>query len=125
MRANVAAMAGRLQDMLGQRITAYAIGIRDPRSIGKYGRGDSQPRAETEQRLRNLYEITQVLLTRETSQTVRAWMLGAHPLLEDRSPIELLHEDNHPPVQRTADTDMMRSGYQSVVNAAEDFVKSA
>jgi hypothetical protein len=36
----------------------------------------------------------------------------------------LLHEDGHPPVERTAVTDVP-TGYVSVVSAAEEFVKGA
>src|SRR5262245_33778533 len=101
MRASVASIAGRLQDMLGQRITAYAVGVQDSGSIGKYARGETDPRRETQLRLRHLFEITQVLLARETPETVRAWMLGSHPLLDDKAPVELLHADIQPPVDRT------------------------
>jgi hypothetical protein len=128
MRANIDSIAERLQDMLGQQITAFAVGIKDPRTIGRYARGEAKPRAGTEKRLRELFEITQVLLARETPETVRAWLLGSHPLLEDQSPIELLHADDMPPVRRTASTDAghsERSGYQSVVSAAEQFVRAA
>lgn len=124
MRASAAAIAERLQDMLGQQITAYAIGIKDPRSVGRYARAESNPSPNTEKRLRELYEVTQLLLTRESAETVRAWLLGSHPLLEDRSPIELLHSQKYPPVQRTAATDA-NVGYRAVVNAAEEFVRSA
>jgi hypothetical protein len=124
MRASIASIAGRLQEMLGQRITAYAVGIKDPRAIGRYAREQSRPGPNTTKRLRELFEITQVLLARETAETVRAWLLGSHPLLEDRSPIELLHSEDHPPVQRTAATDA-NVGYLTVVSAAEEFVRSA
>jgi hypothetical protein len=124
MRTSIDQIAERLQDMLGQQITAYAVAVKDPRSIGRYSRGESTPRLEAQQRLRNLYEITQVLLARETPETVRAWLLGSHPLLEDQAPVELLHADNRPPVERTASADA-RTGYLSVVNAAEEFVRSA
>jgi len=123
-RTTIERIAERLQDMLGQQITAFAVGIRDPKAIGRYARGAQEPRSETEQRLRDLYEITQVLLTRETPETVRAWLVGSHPLLEDQAPIALLHADNPPPVARTA-TAETRTGYRSVVNAAEEFVSSA
>jgi hypothetical protein len=131
LRTEVPAIAERLQEMLGQRLTAFAVGVKDPRAIGRYARGEQAPRDETVLRLRGLFEITQVLLVRETSATVRAWLLGAHPLLEDRAPIELLHEDDAPPVERTASTDMGiafdssgRQGYLSVVSAAEEFVRA-
>jgi hypothetical protein len=124
VRTSINLIAERLQDMLGQQIAAYAVAVKDPRCIGRYARGESTPRQETQQRLRNLYEITQVLLARETPETVRAWLLGSHPLLEDQAPVELLHADNHPPVERTAAAET-RTGYLSVVNAAEEFVQSA
>jgi hypothetical protein len=124
MRTEVPLVAQRLQDVLGQRITAYAVGVKDPRSIGRYAKGEQRPGPPTEHRLRQLYQIVQMLLARESSETVRAWFLGSHPLLEDRSPIELLHEDDHFPVERTAAADT-RPGYLSVVNAAADFAQSA
>lgn len=129
MRTDISSIAERLQDVLGQRLTAYAVGVRDPKSIGRYAKGPraeggQTPRDDTDYRLRQLYQIVQMLMARETSETVRAWFLGAHPLLEDRSPIELLHEDDNFPVERTAAADT-RPGYLSVVSAAEDFVQSA
>jgi hypothetical protein len=124
MRTELPLVAQRLQEVLGQRVTAYAVGVRDPKSIGRYAKGDQEPRTETDQRLRRLYEIVQVLLARETPETVRAWLLGSHPLLEDRSPIELLHEDDPSAVERTAVVDT-RPGFVSVVNAAEEFSQSS
>ncbi len=122
MRADIASVAERLQDVLGQKLAAFATGLNDPRLIGKYARGDVRPSSETETRLRDLYVITQVLLSKETPETVRAWMLGAHPLLEDRAPIELLHEENVEPVDRTATAEAHRS-FRTVVHMAEGFVK--
>jgi hypothetical protein len=124
LRAPIDEIASRLQEMLGQRITAYALDIGDPQEIGGYARGE-EISPDAEQRLRDLYEITQVLLARETPRTVRAWLLGAHPLLEDQAPVQLLHCDNHHPVSRTADADVGNPGYLAVVNAAEEFVRSA
>lgn len=124
VRADIETIAERLQDVLGQRMTAFAVGLRDPRAIGRYAKSLQTPTPATEQRLRNVFEITRVLLYKETPSTARAWMLGSHPLLEDRAPIELLHEDDHPPVERTAANDS-RAGYLTVVNAAEEFVTSA
>jgi len=120
LRLEISSIAEKLQDTLGQQITAFAVGLKDPRAIGKYARGEN-PKEATKKRLRELYVIVQVLLARETAETVRAWMIGAHPLLEDRAPAELLHEANSAPVERTATSDA-RSSYQSVVLAAEDFV---
>ena len=89
IRANIDSIAERLQEMLGQQITAFAVGVKDPRAIGRYARGEAAPRQNTATRLRQLYEITQVLLARDTPETIRAWLLGSHPMLEDQSPIEI------------------------------------
>jgi hypothetical protein len=125
MRASIDSVAGRLQEVLGQRITAYAVGIKDPRTIGRWaGDGGQKPREATEKRLRELFEITQILLGRETPETVRAWLMGSNPLLDDRSPLELLHSESQPPVHRTAATDA-NAGYLTVASAAEDFVRDA
>jgi hypothetical protein len=126
-RLTLPAIAGKLEQTLGQQITAYAVGVKDPRAIGKYSRGQKPKTDETARRLRDLYALTQVLLSRETAETVRAWMIGAHPLLEDRAPVELLHEENTAPVARTADSESRapyaaRSSYQSVVDAAVAFI---
>lgn len=122
MQTDISLIAARLQEMIGQQLTAYALEIADPRTIGRYADGEAVP-ADAQQRLRNLFEITQVLLARETPDTVRAWLLGSHPLLEDQAPVGLLHRDNHAPVERTASADA-RTGYLAVVNAAEEFVRS-
>lgn len=124
VRADISTVAARLQEVLGQRLTAYAVRTKDPRAIGKWARGEQEPHPDTAQRLRNVYEVTQVLASRESAETIRAWMLGAHPLLGDRAPLELLHEDDPSPVERTASSDA-RSGYVSVVNAADAFVQHA
>ncbi len=123
-RLPVAKVAEKLQNVLGQQLTAFAIGVRDPRTIGKYARGATRkPSAPTERRLRELYEIVQVLLMRETAETVRAWLIGSHPLLDDKAPIELLHQEVFEPVRRTAGADgAPMAAFPPVIRAAEDFV---
>ena len=132
MQLPLSAVAEKLQDSLGQRLTAYAIGLKDPRTIGKYARGEVKaPTTSTLARLRNLYVVTQILMTRETAETVRAWMIGANPLLDDRAPVELLHEENHPPVIRTAEAQsppppvVPAEGYRTVLDAAKAFASPA
>ena len=56
------------------------------------------------QRLRDLFRIT-CILGEERPDTVRAWMIGSNPLLDDKAPIELLHEENTQPVSRAAGSD--------------------
>jgi hypothetical protein len=47
----------------------------------------------TEQRLRDAYGVAQPLLEVEDPDTVRAWLLGMNPLLDDRAPAAVLAED--------------------------------
>lgn len=123
-RLELAKVAEKLQTLLGQQLTAFAVGVNDPRTIGKYARGETlKPSLNTERRLRELYEIVQVLLVRETAETVRAWLIGAHPLLDDHAPIELLHEETFDPVKRTAAADGAPiASFRPVVRAAEAFI---
>jgi hypothetical protein len=46
-----------------------------------------------EQRLRHAFQIVQLLLERESAETVRAWLVGMNPELEDRAPVLLLAEE--------------------------------
>jgi hypothetical protein len=92
MRVEFSAVAQFLQETLGQRITAVAAGLRDPKTIGRYARGDEPRSDEVDRRIRGLFQITQILLAQETADTVRAWMMGANPQVNDESPLERLHE---------------------------------
>jgi hypothetical protein len=119
-------IAGKLQTVLGQRLTAYAVGVKDPKAIGKYARGENEPREDTVQRLRDLYRIV-TILGHEQPDVVRAWMIGSNPYLDDRAPIELLHEENIKPVARTADfspVPFTPEAFQRVYRASADFVKA-
>lgn len=98
----IAVVAQSLQETLGQKLTAFAVGIKDPKAIGKYATG-RRPRADTEARLRDLYRVTRLLLSEETPSTVRAWMIGANPQLNDEAPIAALHERRTAPVMRAAE----------------------
>lgn len=122
------AVAAKLEQTLGQQLTAYAVGLKDPRAIGKYARGNPAS-SGPESRLRDLYVIVQVLLASETAETIRAWMIGAHPNLEDQAPVQLLHEENTSapddatePKPRWSYGTGSRSKYQAVLEAAIGFI---
>ena len=50
------------------------------------------PRAEHEQRLRCAYQTFELLLAEESPHTVRAWLLGPNPQLDDQSPTQSIRE---------------------------------
>ena len=92
-RLGVSTIVGSLQDILGQRLVAVIAGVSDAKAVGKWARGQRSPHPDTEQRLRNAYQIVQLLLERESAETVRAWFVGMNPDLEDQAPALVLGKD--------------------------------
>jgi hypothetical protein len=85
-------IARRLQEALGQRVTALAVGLRDPKAIGRWARGENRPTPDAEERLRLLDRIVTELSEVEAHATIRAWLVGMEPRLGDRSPAVVLCE---------------------------------
>lgn len=85
-------VASLLQDLLGQKLVAYALGDRHPKSIGRYARGDRQPADDAHRRLVDLYVVVGVLGQGMRERTVKSWMLGSNPRLKGMAPIEAFHE---------------------------------
>ena len=86
-------LARYLQDVLGQPLVALIAGVRDPKLIGKWAKGECSAEPEAEQRLRHAFEVTQLLLQRESSDTIRAWFVGMNPELDDHAPALALADD--------------------------------
>ncbi len=103
VRQDIATIAQALQETLGQKLTAYAISIKDPKAIGRYARQTQGIRDETERRLRDLYQIVTLLLEEEVPTTVRAWMIGMNPQLDETAPVDLLHEGKQAAVLNAAE----------------------
>jgi hypothetical protein len=93
-RSAVPEIAAALQLLLGRELTALAAGIQSARTVGLWARGETEPHAATEERLRNAYRV--VVLLREggeTERTVRAWFAGMNPHLDDRAPAQVIGEN--------------------------------
>lgn len=97
-----AELATGLQAVLGQKLVAFALGDRHPKTIGRYARGERQPDDQTHRRLVDLYTIVGVLETGMRRQAVKSWMLGANPHLRSRAPIEVFHDGRTSDVMRAA-----------------------
>ena len=105
LREDIANVAQALQETVGQRLVAYAVGVRNPKLVGRWARGEHVPRGVNDRRLRELFRVVMLLVEAgETAATVRAWLIGANPQLEDRAPIEVLHEGDPAPVLRAAES---------------------
>jgi hypothetical protein len=96
------ALAKQLQEVLGQKLVAFAVGDRHPKTIGRYVRGERTPDDETWAKFVNLYTVVQLLERGMRQQAVRSWMLGSNPRLRGKAPIEAFHEGKLPDVERAA-----------------------
>jgi hypothetical protein len=85
-------LASELQELLGQKLVAFAAGDRHPKTIGRYARGDREPEPETLGRLVDLYTVVGILRTGMRDHAIKAWMLGSNPRLQGKAPIEAIHE---------------------------------
>lgn len=85
-------LASELQELLGQKLVAFAVGDRHPKTIGRYARGERDPGPETLGRLVDLYTVVGILRRGMRDQTIKAWMMGTNPRLKGKAPIEAIHE---------------------------------
>lgn len=85
-------VAGFLQETLGQKLVAHMVGVSNPKTVGKWASGESEPRDNHESTLRHVHQISRLLMTEESGHTVRAWFMGLNPQLDDVSPAVALSE---------------------------------
>ena len=93
IRAPVPKIAGELEELLGQRLTAVIAGVSDAKAVARWARGERAPRPDAEQRLRDAYYVTHLLLQAEAPSTIRAWFSGMNPELDDRAPALAIADD--------------------------------
>ncbi len=85
-------LAGELQELLGQKLVAFAVGDRHPRTIGRYARGERSPEPRALGQLVDLYTVVRILDDGMRSSSIKAWMMGSNPRLRGRAPIEAIHD---------------------------------
>jgi hypothetical protein len=86
-------MLQSLRSSLGAPLTAALTGVSSVADVSDWIAGRAGVDSRTERRLRDAFQVTQVLLEVESPETVRAWLLGMNPLLDDRAPAAVLPED--------------------------------
>ena len=94
--ASVAEIAASLQKHLGQRVTAYLSGVKDPKMVGRWARGTVKPREVAELRLRAAYPAAELLVDAYGPDTARAWFFGTNTRLGDEAPAHLLRHGEPP-----------------------------
>lgn len=59
----------------------------------RWARGEETPSPEAERHLRDAFQVTELLLRRESSDAIRAWFMGTNPELDDEAPAVMIRED--------------------------------
>lgn len=87
-----ARLAGELQELLGQKLVAFAVGDHHPRMIGRYARGERLPEPRALGRLVDIYTVVRILGEGMREQSIKSWMMGSNPRLKGKAPIEAIHD---------------------------------
>jgi hypothetical protein len=87
-------IAGELQRLLGQKLVAYALGDRHPKTVGRYARGEREPEDAALARLVDLYTVALVLQSGRASgdSWIKQWMLGSNMRLGGKAPAQVFHD---------------------------------
>jgi hypothetical protein len=85
-------LVAELQELLGQKLVAFAVGDRHPKTIGRYARGDREPDPHTLGQLVDLRTVVGILRQGMRDPAIKAWMMGSNPRLKGKAPIEAVHE---------------------------------
>lgn len=105
-RTDISAIAGYLQEHLGQKVTAYLSGLKDTKTVGQWVAGKSHPRDAAALRLRNAYQAARLIEDAFGDQTTKAWLFGINSHLGDEAPALVLRRGRSPeevaPVVRAA-----------------------
>jgi nicotinamide mononucleotide adenylyltransferase len=88
----IADIAKFLQDALGQKLVAYMANVSDSKTVSQWISHAHQPRPESEVRLRAAFQVFHLLQDEESPHTVRAWLIGMNPQLEDVSPAQAIRD---------------------------------
>ncbi|WP_022929226.1 hypothetical protein [Patulibacter americanus] len=89
-------LAAWLQEHLGQKLAAYAVGLRDPKMIGRYSAGKAAPRPLVLHRMQTTYEAARTLHEAFGDTTARSWFFGSNRTLGDRAPATVLANATKP-----------------------------
>ncbi|MBK8295127.1 MAG: hypothetical protein IPK93_10275 [Solirubrobacterales bacterium] len=84
------ALAGILQEQLGQKIAAHLVGLGDARQLGRYRKSNGpKPRPVIELRLREAYKLVGMITNAFDKRVARSWLLGTNSRLGDRAPVDV------------------------------------
>lgn len=91
-----------LGHVLGPEILGYAIREKDPRRIAALSKNEDIFETHELNVLRDLAEVTETLLAKDSRDTVRQVMTNSNPNLNDESIVELFHRGESDRVVKVA-----------------------
>lgn len=96
IRAPLQDVAQTVVSVLGPKLTAWIIGVKDTKTIARWaaGIGTSIRDHKVEQRLRATYQMLDVIDDEQYAGLTRSWFIGMNPILFDQSPAEAVREGN-------------------------------
>lgn len=91
-KASLKEMASTLNDVLGRAVTAYIVAVRTPKTITRWANGEVLAVRDrySEERLLAAYQVVRFMQEYEADSTIRNFMLGMNPGLEDEAPATAL-----------------------------------
>lgn len=90
VRLNPSEQAAYVYRVLGGRLAAAALGLKDTRTLQNWGRGGVIKSPDHEHRLQLLYRVTTAIERMYTPAVAAAFLRGSNPLLEHRAPMLLI-----------------------------------
>lgn len=92
--ADIQVVAAELQEALGQNITIYLAGLKDPKMVGRWASG-SKPTEKAEMRLRKALHVVRILEKGYGTETAKAWLWGSNSRMNYEAPAWVLrHADD-------------------------------
>lgn len=89
--------ASFVQEVLGSRMAAAALGLKDTRTLSSWARGGFIRSVDGEHRLQVLFRIVSAIDDAFTPAVAAAFLRGSNPALGDQAPLVVLADE--PPVQ--------------------------
>jgi hypothetical protein len=89
-------LARYLQDHLGQKLTAYLSGLKDPKMVGQWASGKARPREAAQVRLLIAFQAARMLVDAYGADAAKAWFLGTKDALGDEAPAWTLRHSADP-----------------------------
>jgi hypothetical protein len=96
VRLEPANQAAYVYRILGGRLAAAALGLKDTRTLQSWGRGGPIKDSAQEYRLQLLYRVTAAIEKVHTPAVAAAFLRGSNPLLDDRAPMLLIADEPTP-----------------------------